>query len=86
LLLLIFFADFSGLLGQAVNGTRRYEGPIGGKTDRATMISLGALAVAFKPGLLCYSGYFIGFVCIFVILTAINRLRLIVVTADKKGD
>ena len=82
-LLLVLFAEFSGLLGQAVAGRRRYEGPLGGKTDRATWIGLFALVSAFQPRLMQYLGWYLGLVSVFVLLTAINRLRLTVVEASK---
>lgn len=82
-LLLIFFAEFSGLLGQAVAGRRRYEGPLGGKTDRATWMGLFALVWAFQPRLMQYLGWYMGLVCVFVLLTAVNRLRLTVAEASK---
>ena len=84
-LLLIFFAEFSGLLGQAVSGKRRYEGPLGGKTDRATLIGLFTGACAFVPAWWQYNPYFISLVCVFVLLTAINRLRVTVAEASKTG-
>jgi len=82
-LLLIFFAEFSGLLGQAVAGQRRYDGPLGGKTDRATWIGLFMLVCAFQPHLLQYFGWYLGLVSVFVFLTAVNRLRLTVSEATK---
>jgi CDP-diacylglycerol--glycerol-3-phosphate 3-phosphatidyltransferase len=84
-LLLIFFAEFSGLLGQAVSGKRRYEGPIGGKTDRATLIGLFTGACAFMPPWWQYNPHFMLLVCVLVLLTAINRLRLTVAEASKAG-
>lgn len=84
-LLLIFFAEFSGLLGQAVSGKRRYEGPLGGKTDRATWMGAYAALCAFHPAALAYSTPFLGLVGFFVLLTAMNRLRLTVAEADPKG-
>ena len=82
-LLLVFFAEFSGLLGQAVAGRRRYEGPLGGKTDRATWMGLFAFVAAFQPRLMQYLGWYMGLVCVFILLTAMNRLRLTVVEASK---
>ena len=84
-LLLIFFAEFSGLLGQAISGKRRYEGPLGGKTDRATIIGLFTGICAFVPIWWQYNPYVISFVCVLVLLTAINRLRLTVAEATKAG-
>jgi CDP-diacylglycerol--glycerol-3-phosphate 3-phosphatidyltransferase len=79
--LLIFFAEFSGLLGQAVAGRRRYEGPLGGKTDRATWMGLFALVCALQPGAMQSMGWYMGLVCALVLLTAVNRLRLTVAEA-----
>ena len=81
-LLLILLAEFAGLLGQAVSGKRRYEGPLGGKTDRATWMSLFAGLCAFQPAALAWSDYGLGLVGFFVLLTAGNRLRLAVVEAS----
>ncbi|MBN1269681.1 MAG: CDP-alcohol phosphatidyltransferase family protein [Kiritimatiellae bacterium] len=85
-IILIFSAEFSGLLGQAVTGTRRYEGPCGGKTDRSLWMGLFAIACAFRPGVFRYIGPYMAIVCVFVLLTMINRLRLIVVEAEKKAS
>ena len=84
-LLLVFFAEFSGLLGQAVTGQRRYEGPLGGKTDRAAWMGLFAVVCAFQPYVMHYIPWYMGLVCAFILLTAINRLRLIVAEANKTG-
>lgn len=84
-LLLIFFAEFSGLLGQAVSGKRRYEGPLGGKTDRATWMGLFAALCAFEPAALAYLNPFLCLLGFFVLLTAVNRLRLTVREAGPKG-
>jgi CDP-diacylglycerol---glycerol-3-phosphate 3-phosphatidyltransferase len=84
-LLLIFFAEFSGLLGQAISGKRRYEGPMGGKTDRATWMGVFAGICAFKPEWWSYNPYVMSLICLFILLTAINRLRLTVAEASKAG-
>ena len=77
-LLSILFAEFSGLLGQAVNGQRRYEGPLGGKTDRAFWVGLWCFSVVFAPTLLARLSSYLLFVSVLVNVTAFNRLRLIV--------
>ncbi len=84
-LLLIFFAEFSGLLGQAVAGQRRYDGPLGGKTDRATWMSLYAIACVIQPDAMRFIGVYMCLVCVFVLLTALNRLRLTVAAAGRAG-
>lgn len=80
-LLIVFFAEFSGLLGQAVTGQRRYEGPLGGKTDRATLMGAFALAAAFSPAVARHASLFLAVLCVPVLATAFNRLRLIVAEA-----
>jgi CDP-diacylglycerol---glycerol-3-phosphate 3-phosphatidyltransferase len=84
-LLLIFFAEFSGLLGQAVSGRRRYEGPLGGKTDRAAWMGVFAGLCAFKPEWWRHNELLMIVVCVFILLTAVNRLRMTVAEASKGG-
>jgi CDP-diacylglycerol--glycerol-3-phosphate 3-phosphatidyltransferase len=77
-LLAICGAEFAGVLGQAVTGQRRYEGPLGGKSDRALWMGLGAFLCALRPGLLAYSGAYLAVIGVLVFATMVNRLRLIV--------
>jgi CDP-diacylglycerol--glycerol-3-phosphate 3-phosphatidyltransferase len=71
-------AEFTGILGKATTGTRRYEGPLGGKSDRAFWLALGALGAAFFPSAVAeYGPYYLTVVLAFVLLTWLNRLRLL---------
>ncbi len=71
-------AEFTGILGKATTGTRRYEGPLGGKSDRAFWFGLGALAAAFFPRAVTeYGPPYLAVVLAFVVLTWLNRLRLL---------
>lgn len=46
--ILAVLTEFSGLLGQALGGARRYEGPMG-KSDRALLVGLLGLVTFFLP-------------------------------------
>ena len=70
-------AEFAGILGKVVTGTRRYEGPLGGKSDRAFWWGLGAIIVAIWPSALHYGAHYLAIVFGFVMLTWLNRLRAI---------
>lgn len=71
-------AEFTGILGQATTGTRRYEGPLGGKSDRAFWFALAALLFAAFPAAAPeYGPYYLALVLACVLLTWLNRLRLL---------
>jgi len=56
ILLFLFLAvinEFAGLLGKAVSGDRRYDGPMG-KSDRALLIGLSCIILYCWPGFLIY--------------------------------
>lgn len=46
-ILLSILNEFAGLLGQALNGERRFDGPMG-KSDRALVVGLLCLLICFK--------------------------------------
>jgi len=69
LLLFIFISvinEYAGILGKAVSGVRRYEGPMG-KSDRAFVVGLLSVICLFVPQA---TGYF-NYVFILIILLAI---------------
>ncbi len=70
-------AEFTGILGKAVTGTRRYEGPMGGKSDRAFWFGLGAIFYAIFPAAMEYAIPYLAVVLAFVLLTWFNRLRVL---------
>ena len=74
----MLLAEFTGILGKATTGMRRYEGPLGGKSDRAFWFGLGALLVAvFPEAAQDYGLYYLAVVLACVLLTWLNRLRLL---------
>ena len=74
----MLLAEFTGILGKATTGVRRYEGPLGGKSDRAFWFALAALGAAFFPAAVApYGPYYLALVLAFVLLTWLNRLRLL---------
>lgn len=74
-LVVICLAEFAGLLGAAVTGQRRYEGPFGGKTDRAFATGLFALIAALHPPFLAKATPWFLALTALVGLTAFNRVR-----------
>jgi CDP-diacylglycerol--glycerol-3-phosphate 3-phosphatidyltransferase len=66
--------EFSGLLGQALGGKRRYDGPMG-KSDRAFVIgALSLLAVLFPRTLAWWPAAF-GIAAASTAITSVNRVR-----------
>jgi CDP-diacylglycerol--glycerol-3-phosphate 3-phosphatidyltransferase len=52
-LLLSVVNEFAGLLGQALGGERRYDGPMG-KSDRALVVGVLCLLFWFDAPIYCY--------------------------------
>lgn len=76
-LLLSIINEFAGILGKAVAGERRYEGPMG-KSDRALVIGLFSLITFFTPALLPYSNYlFAGIVLLLIISTGVRIRKML---------
>lgn len=73
-LFLSVLTEFVGVLGAAIGGERRYEGPLG-KSDRAFLFGVLGVLVALYPGILPYLDP--GFLVIAVMLgwTSLNRGR-----------
>jgi CDP-diacylglycerol---glycerol-3-phosphate 3-phosphatidyltransferase len=66
--------EMAGLLGKAVSGTRRYEGPMG-KSDRALLVGLWCFVLLFWPEGKAYSTYvFIGASALLLLSTFV-RIR-----------
>lgn len=72
--ILAALTEFSGVLAQALQGTRRYDGPMG-KSDRAFLVGLAALVGALAPQTLDYWGWVFGAASALGGWTCINRLR-----------
>lgn len=72
--ILATISEMAGVLGQALGGTRRYDGPMG-KSDRAVLFGALALwvAIAGQPAWLLNMALIIA--CILLTWTIINRAR-----------
>lgn len=66
--------EFSGLLGRAMGGERRYDGPMG-KSDRALIIGLFCLIMFFWRGLELYVNWVFGIACLLVLVSTFTRLK-----------
>jgi CDP-diacylglycerol--glycerol-3-phosphate 3-phosphatidyltransferase len=76
-LIATLLAEFTGVVGKAVTGTRRYEGPLGGKSDRAFWFGLGALLLAWRPEWIAYAPHYLAVVLACVVVTWLNRVRVL---------
>jgi len=66
--------EFSGVLGKAMGGERRYDGPMG-KSDRALLIGIFCIVYFFWEGVANYTDWIFGFACALIILSTITRLK-----------
>jgi CDP-diacylglycerol--glycerol-3-phosphate 3-phosphatidyltransferase len=66
--------EFSGLLGLAVRSARRYDGPMG-KSDRALLVGLLALATFVAPGLANAWAWVFAFATVLEAWTCTTRMR-----------
>jgi len=73
-LLLSMVNEYAGILGKAVSGERRYEGPMG-KSDRALVVGVFSLIACFTDALLPYSNYLFGAVLFLLCLSTGVRIR-----------
>lgn len=73
-LLLSAVNEFAGILGKAVSGERRYEGPMG-KSDRALVIGLVALISFFSPILLPFTNYIFAVILLLLFISTATRIR-----------
>lgn len=73
-LLLSVLNEFAGLLGQALGGARRYEGPMG-KSDRALVVGLLSLLFLFKAPIYLYLTKIWMVVFCLLIWSTLKRLR-----------
>jgi CDP-diacylglycerol--glycerol-3-phosphate 3-phosphatidyltransferase len=72
--LLAILAEYAGVLGAAVGGVRRYEGPLG-KSDRALVFgSLGAWAGLGLP-LAPWAAWLLPLLALLLATTIVNRVR-----------
>lgn len=73
-LLLSALNEFAGLLGQAMNGERRYDGPMG-KSDRALVVGLLSLLFFFNVPIQLYLTWIWILVFILLLWSTLKRLR-----------
>ena len=74
LILAAALSEMSGVLGQAVGASRRYDGPMG-KSDRALVIGILGLAVALWHPLPGWVAWSIPLAAALTVLTVANRVR-----------
>lgn len=73
-LLLSVLNEFAGLLGQALGGARRYDGPMG-KSDRALIVGALSLLFLFKAPIYGYLTWIWMVVFCLLIWSTLKRLR-----------
>jgi CDP-diacylglycerol--glycerol-3-phosphate 3-phosphatidyltransferase len=73
-LLLSVLNEFAGLLGQALGGARRYDGPMG-KSDRALVIGVLSLLFFFNAPIMAYLTWIWLTVFCLLIWSTFKRLR-----------
>lgn len=73
-LLLSVLNEFAGLLGQALGGARRYDGPMG-KSDRALVVGVLSLLFLFKAPIYWYLTWIWLVVFCLLIWSTLKRLR-----------
>lgn len=66
--------EFSGLLGKAIGKNRRYDGPMG-KSDRALLLGIYGLLLAFGIDISAYSDYIFGVIIILIVISTFIRLK-----------
>lgn len=66
--------EFAGILGKAVTGERRYDGPMG-KSDRAFVISILALLYFFSVNLGAASFWIFIFLNLLILLSTFIRIK-----------
>ena len=66
--------EFAGLMGRAMGGERRYEGPMG-KSDRALVIGLLCLIGYFWRGVFNYTDWIFGISCALILISTFIRLK-----------
>ncbi len=66
--------EFSGLLGRALGGERRYEGPMG-KSDRALLLGLFCIVFYFWHELAIYTNWVFGIGSLLILVSTFTRLR-----------
>lgn len=71
---LMIINEFVGVLGKAIGGSRRYDGPMG-KSDRALFFGLLCLIVLFFPAIRPWITYLLIVVIIAMLLSTLIRIK-----------
>lgn len=74
-LFLALINEYAGILGKAVSGERRYDGPMG-KSDRALLVGLFSLVLYFFPSMISFGEivfYIVAFLLTISTLVRINK-------------
>lgn len=71
---LSMLTEFCGVMGAAIGGVRRYDGPLG-KSDRAVLFGVLGAGVAIAGVLPAWAFWLQPLVCLLLALTAVNRVR-----------
>lgn len=66
--------EFSGLLGKAIGGERRYDGPMG-KSDRALLLGIYGLILFFGVSITSVSIYIFSVIILLLALSTFTRLK-----------
>ena len=66
--------EYAGIMGKAISGERRYDGPMG-KSDRALLIGLFCTTAFFWNNILNYTDWIFGMASILIIVSTITRLK-----------
>jgi CDP-diacylglycerol--glycerol-3-phosphate 3-phosphatidyltransferase len=66
--------EFAGLLGQAIGGDRRYDGPMG-KSDRTLLIGAFCILFYYIPTVILYANWIFTVACLLLILSTIIRIK-----------
>lgn len=72
--MLTILNEFAGILGQAMGGTRRYDGPMG-KSDRALIIGLFCLVGYYWQSVFLYGNIIFGIASVLLIISTFIRLK-----------
>jgi CDP-diacylglycerol---glycerol-3-phosphate 3-phosphatidyltransferase len=65
--------EFCGILGKAISGIRRYEGPMG-KSDRAFVIGLYGVLTFFSINIGNYFSFGISIIILLLVISTANRI------------
>jgi CDP-diacylglycerol---glycerol-3-phosphate 3-phosphatidyltransferase len=74
IVVLAIVSEFTGVLGQVIGASRRYDGPMG-KSDRAALFGLLAILIALGVPLAVWSNWLLMLVLILIVWNIFRRAR-----------